>query len=321
MAKQDSFIDVYVERARSAAGRIVFPEGGDQRIQAAATRIVELGIADVILLAGADELSELKGCTVIDPGSSPMLERYAQQYAAGPRSVSAAVAQRAVKKPLYFAGMMVRAGDAETMVAGIANPTRRVIEAARLSIGLSDDIETPSSFFIMKPRNGLPMVFADCAVNVDPSSEQLADIAIAAAASAEQLLTEEPRIAMLSFSTKGSANHPHADKVIKAVELVHEKSPGLLVDGDIQADAAIVPEVAALKLGPGSDVAGRANVLIFPDLDAGNIAYKLVQHLGGADAIGPILQGFTHPLADLSRGATTGEVFETAVVTLAMIRR
>jgi len=321
MAEQDSFIDLYVERARSAAGRIVFPEGGDQRIQEAATRIVEFGIADVILLAGADELSELKGCTVIDPGVSPILERYAQLYATGPRSVSAAVAQRAVKKPLYFAGMMVRAGDAETMVAGVANPTRRVIEAARLSIGLRDGIETPSSFFIMKPRNGRPMVFADCAVNVDPSSEQLADIAIAAAASAEQLLTEKPRIAMLSFSTKGSANHPHADKVIKAVERVHEKSPGLLVDGDIQADAAIVPEVAALKLGSDSNVAGRANVLIFPDLDAGNIAYKLVQHLGGADAFGPILQGFSHPLADLSRGATTDEVFDTAVVTLAMIRR
>lgn len=229
-----------------------------------------------------------------------------------------------VKRPLYFAGMMVARGDAQTMVAGVASPTTLVIQAGVLTVGLAEGIETPSSFFLMVVPDfqGQPyrsLVFADCAVNVAPTPSQLADIAIASEKSARKLLDEEPRVAMLSFSTKGSASHARVDRVSEAVAIARQRTPQLKIDGEFQADAAIVPAVGSRKVKEPSPVAGRANVLIFPDLDAGNIAYKLTQYLARAQAIGPFLQGFTRPISDLSRGARAEDIVAAAAICLAQV--
>jgi phosphate acetyltransferase len=233
-----------------------------------------------------------------------------------------AMATRLVGKPLYFGGMMVRQGDADAMVAGCANPTRRVIEAGLMTCGLAEGIALPSSYFlIVVPdflgRGPKPFVFADCAVNADPGASELADIAIASAGSAQALLGEKPRVALLSFSTKGSAQHARIDKVREALAIVRRRQPDLAIDGEFQADAALVPGVAEKKVKEPSAVAGQANVLIFPDLDSGNIAYKLTQWLGGAQAIGPFLQGFAKPISDLSRGASVDDIVTTCAVVAA----
>ena len=308
--------------------KVVLPEAEDERILASAQLLSEAGMARPVLIGEQGAVRSraqalglrIGDCEVRDPQRDEAIVAYAARLAASREKISPGMAARMLKRPLYFAGAMVAAGDAAAMVAGAAHPSRRVIEAGLLTIGLAPDIITPSSCFLMLVPSpaGAPKsyIFADCAINADPSADELADIAIASAASAERLLDDEPRVALLSFSTHGSANHARIDKIRMALERVRRKRPDLAIDGELQGDAAISPSIAAKKVKPPSAVAGRANVLIFPDLDAGNIAYKLVQHLAGAQAVGPLLQGFARPIADLSRGATPEDIVATVAVTL-----
>jgi phosphate acetyltransferase len=308
--------------------RVVFPEGTEERILRAAALIAEKDIALPIVLGSQDTIVTLASnaglniskISTIDPVSSPMLDDYVTIYSRT-RSIPSGAASRILKKTLYFGAMMVKRGEADAMVVGVDHATEDVIMASELIIGLEEGISTPSSFFVMDipgylGSQGSLLIFADAAMNPEPNADQLAEITITTAKSAIELLDWEPRVALLSFSTMGSAAHPLVDKVVKAVELAKERAPGLAIDGELQADAALIPEIATLKIERGSSVAGTANILIFPDLNAANIAYKLVQRLTGAKAYGPILQGFAKPVSDLSRGASIEDILGAVIIVI-----
>lgn len=322
-------LDHIVQAAKLKASRIVLCEGEDPRVLRAATRSAREGTARIILVGSrrriadgaAKSMIDLAGLVVIDPEESSSAHAYARGLYELRRhkGMTLDAARAATLSPLCFANMMVRSGDADGIVAGAVHTTSDVVRNAIQIIGLDPSFKLVSSFFLVlfreawHPRPGA-LIFADCALVVDPNEEELAQIAMAAAGSARRLLQEEPRIAMLSFSTNSSAVHSSVTKVIRAARRVKGQCPDLAIDEDVQVDAALVPEIALRKL-PDSVVEGNANVLVFPSLEAGNIGYKLVERLSGAVAIGPILQGLAKPASDLSRGCSEDDIFHVIAVT------
>ena len=325
-----SAIEKIKAKARADVKHIVLPEGTEPRTVQASAKILKEGVARVTLLGNPDEVrkvaaetaTDLTGVAIIDPATSEKSAAYADllyelRMAKGMTPEQAT--ELVTKNPLYYGAVMLKAGDADGMVAGAINSTGNVLRPALQIIKTAPGIKVVSSCFIMElpdPKwgdNGV-MIFGDCAVIPNPTAEELAAIAIASAASGKQLVDINPRVAMLSFSTKGSAKHENVTKVQEATKLAHELAPDLQLDGELQADAALVESVGQLK-SPGSTVAGHANVLVFPDLQAGNIGYKLVQRLAGAEAIGPIIQGLAKPVSDLSRGCSVDDIVSVVSIT------
>lgn len=324
-----SVIDMIREKARANVKHIVLPEGSEERTVQAAQKITEEGVAKVTLVGDPAEIQavaekfgvSLAGVDIVNPKESADYPRYCEDFARmrAKKGVTLEQAQETMLDPLFFAAMMVYDNKADGFVSGAINTTGNTLRPGLQIIKTAPGVSTVSSCFIMEVpdkrfgEEGI-LIFADCAVNIEPTAQQLADIAIASAQTGKALCGMDPKVAMLSFSTKCSAQHENVEKVIEATRLVKELAPELNVDGELQADAALVEKVGQLK-SPGSPVAGHANVLVFPDLQAGNIGYKLVQRLAGAEAIGPICQGFAKPINDLSRGCSVEDIVSLVAVT------
>ncbi len=326
-----SFVTEMKEQAIIMQKSVVLPEGTEERTIQAARILIDEKICSKITLVGiiADIQAvaknikcKLDGITLVEPGTSSNLNRYATEYYSlrKHKGISETDAKDGIKDPLKWGAMMVRLDDADAMVAGAENSTGKVLVAGFTIIKTAPGVKTASSCFVMDMpdkkwgKDGL-MIFSDCATIVNPTSEELAAITRQSAESCRAFLQTEPKVAMLSFSTKGSAKHPNVDKVTEAYNMVKKQEPSLIVDGELQADAAIIESVAAKK-APESSIAGKANVLIFPDLQSGNIGYKMVQRFAGAGAYGPFLQGFAKPISDLSRGCSIDDIVNTTAVTM-----
>ncbi len=324
------FISNIWNRAKKINKTIVLPEATDARVLKAAEMIIKGKLAKIILLGNELEIgkaaelasADISGIEILTPLDSPKLEGYVKELTEKrkDKGMTSDEARRMLTVDLhYYGAMMVLHGEADGMITGATHPTADTIHAAVHTVGTAKDISIISSFFVIIHPNkkigeeGI-LFYADCGVVPNPTPEELADIAIATAESFRRLMRREPKIAMLSFSTKGSATHPDVQKVIKATEIAKKKRNDLEIDGELQADAALVESVAKRK-APESEVAGKANILIFPDLDAGNIGYKLTQRLGGATALGPIFQGVAKPINDLSRGCSADDIVNVAAIT------
>lgn len=317
------------EAAKADKKRIVLPEGNEERNLVAAQKIKELGLAYPILVGDTEEINEkannlgvnLEGIEVVDPKSSEKLSDYINGFyeLRKNKGMTLEKAEKIIRDPLYFGTMMVKENDADGMVSGAVHTTGDLLRPGLQIIKTAPGVSVVSSFFIMMVpgskygEEGM-LLFSDCAVNPNPTAEQLAAIAIATADTAKNLCNMEPRVAMLSFSTMGSANHEMVDKVREATKIAQSLRPDLAIDGEMQLDAAIVESVASQK-APNSKVAGKANVLIFPDLQSGNIGYKLVQRFANAEAIGPMCQGFAKPINDLSRGCSSDDIVNVVALT------
>ncbi len=321
-------LEQILENARHHNKRIVLPEGAEPRTLKAAEIILKQKIAQLILLGNTDKIAgqvadlqvDITGAQIVDPATDPRREHYAGMMVEIRKSkgLTREEALSLLNDPLYFGVMMIKAGDADGELAGAINATGDVLRPAFQYIKTLPGVSVVSGAFLMfvSPAFGHDgiLVFADCAVLPDPDERQLAEIAVTTAKTAKAIVGLEPRVAMLSFSTKGSAKHEMVDKVVNATRIAREMSPDLKIEGELQVDAALADEVARLK-APGSEVAGKANVLVFPTLESGNIGYKLVQRLAGAEAIGPILQGMAAPINDLSRGCSVTDIVNMVAIT------
>ena len=330
----DSIVETLKARARAKRRTIVLCEGEDPRVVEAAQRCAEEQIANIVLLGNEAQIkaenpkADLTGVTVVDPATSPKAEEYAALLYELRKSKGMTMEQARVqaKDNTFFGALMLKAGDVDGLVSGACHSTANTLRPGLQIIKTAPGVNAVSSFnLLVAPEGGNQylseglMVFADCGLNPTYTAEGLADCAIATAKSAKEIAGVEPRVAMLSFSTKGSAKHDNVTLVQEAARIAKEKAPDLALDGELQFDAAIVPEVAALK-APGSSVAGHANVCIFPDLQAGNIGYKIAERLGGFQAIGPICQGFAKPLNDLSRGCKPSDIVCAVAITALQVR-